>query len=541
MFKLNSIKSKLLLVMVLSAIGLLSVIATALFTENRTLRQDRMDKTRHLVEAATSVVAYFHEKQTRGEMSEADAQKAAIAALSVMRYDKSEYFWINDMHPTVIMHPIKPELNGKDVSEVKDPEGKFLFVEFVKTVKANGSGFVDYLWPKPGFSNPVPKISYVQGFEPWGWVIGSGIYIDDVNRIFRETALNLVMLSLLITAAIGVILYFLIRGITLHIVRIKSAIQDIDQTRDLSRRIQVDGNDELSDIGHSFNSLVGNFQQLIQRVIDNSRQVKDLSVRISESSERVVSSSHQQSESSSSMAAALEETSTSIDQVASSSSMAQEIAVSAGAISDQGERIVSGAAAEMTSIASSVQESASHIKALGEMSDQISSIVNVIKEIADQTNLLALNAAIEAARAGETGRGFAVVADEVRKLAERTAQSTVEITNMIDNIHKGTLKAVNSMDEGSSRVQQGVTLARDAGKSMQEIHVGSGKVIVAVSDIASALREQSKATQLIVQNVERIVAMAEQNSIEANDIALNIKNLDRLAETLEGNVAAFKV
>jgi len=202
---------------------------------------------------------------------------------------------------------------------------------------------------------------------------------------------------------------------------------------------------------------------------------------------------------------------------------------------------VRGAAVEMSKIAESVNQSSQFIQKLGEDSNQISAIVNVIKEIADQTNLLALNAAIEAARAGEQGRGFAVVADEVRKLAERTARSTEEITAMIASIQSGTQQAVASMQVGSTRVTEGVAMANRAGDSMKQISDGSNQVIAAVIDISSALREQSVASNHAAQNVEKIALMTEENSVVANEIAGESKKLEVMASTLESAVSRFKV
>ena len=138
---------------------------------------------RQTVELAHALIAYHHDEAKRGVYSMEEAQVRAKAALKPLRYSGSEYFWINDMQPRMVMHPIKPELDGKDLSQTKDPNGKALFVAFVDTVKANGSGFVEYMWPKPGADQPAQKLSYVKGFEPWGWVVGSGVYIDNVNAL----------------------------------------------------------------------------------------------------------------------------------------------------------------------------------------------------------------------------------------------------------------------------------------------------------------------------------------------------------------------
>ncbi|MCK9283999.1 MAG: methyl-accepting chemotaxis protein [Rhodocyclaceae bacterium] len=537
----RTIRGKLLCVLLLSIIGFLVVTAIALVTERSTLMLDRETKTRHLVEAATTLVAHYHDLQNKGQLTEADAKTAAIEALRAMRYEKSEYFWVNDMTPTMVMHPFKPELEGKSLADFKDPSGLAVFVEFAETVKRDGAGFVHYLWPKPGFDQPVPKVSYVSGFQPWGWVIGSGIYLDDVNSIFRERAIELIATVLAGSLLITTMLMLLIRSISRPIDEIRKVMRSIGETQDLSRRVDTRNRDEIAEIGRAFNDMVGSFQDLIRRVMDSAHEVMELSSRVAASAHHVALSSDEQNQASGSMAAAIEETKASIEQVASNSSDAHQIAERAGSLAQQGEEIVANAAGEMSRIAVAVTSSAQRIETLGEMSNQIVSIVNVIREIADQTNLLALNAAIEAARAGEQGRGFAVVADEVRKLAERTAQSTLEIGRTIEGIRSGTLEAVNSMHEGSARVQGGVTLTEKAGKSMAEIRVGAGQVIAAVSDIALAMQEQSAATNLVVENVDRIVTMAERNNADTNEIAQNAEQLEKLAGSLTRMVDQFKV
>lgn len=538
---LSSIRGKLFAVLFVALAGIVTVSVISLTAERNSLIEDRKLKTRHLVESASGVLQHFYGRQQKGELSEADAKAAALGVLKSLRYEKTEYFWVNDMHPRVVMHPIKPELDGKDVSDFKDPTGKPLFVEFVATVNKSGAGFVEYLWPKPGSEAPQAKVSYVSGFAPWGWIVGSGIYLDDVDRIFREHALLTAGVDLVIIVLIGAFLLVLIGRVSRPINAIQRAVQEIQQTHDLSRRIDISGNDEISSVARCFNDLLGSFQELIGHVSVSSGALLTLTSRLSQSADHVAQGSMQQSEASSAMAAAMEETRTNIQHVAQNSDEAHRIAEDAGRISSHGEAVVDRAAGEMARIADSVNASAHHIEALGQMSAQISSIANVIKEIADQTNLLALNAAIEAARAGEAGRGFAVVADEVRKLAERTTQSTQEITLMIGSIQSGTVNAVSSMQEGSARVADGVTLAREAGQSMASIRDGASRVISAVSDISAALAEQSQATHTVASNVERILDMAERNSVETREIAGAAEHLEQLARELQTTVDRFRV
>ncbi len=560
-----SIKVRLLLIMVAALTGMVLIAVFALQSEKSTLLEDRKIKTRHLVESAHSILGHYYDLQQKGALSEDAAKEAAMKAIKALRYEQKEYFWLNDFTtpiPKVLMHPTVPALDGKvadaekfncatsmqsglDGPIEKTDGKKNLFAAFTEVANKAGQGYVTYNWPKPKAGGGTTtelytKLSFVKKFDGWNWLIGSGIYLDDVDRIFWNHATWLIGIIMTITALIGGVMMMVIRRITRSLNDLGSAMDQIQTSNDLSRRVTVTANDEIGQIGHSFNQMIQSFQAIIQQVITNSRGVMQAAGKLSESSHHVAISSQNQSDATASMAAAVEEVTTSMHHVAESSQETNNIARKSGELSAQGNEVVRGAAAEMGKIADSVKLSSQFIQELGEHSAQISTIVKVIKEIADQTNLLALNAAIEAARAGEQGRGFAVVADEVRKLAERTARSTEEITAMIGSIQSGTHHAVASMQEGSARVTEGVAMANRAGDSMTQISDGANQVISAVSDISSALREQSIASNQVAQNVEKIARMTEENSLAANEIAGEAQQLEHLASALESAVSRFK-
>jgi methyl-accepting chemotaxis protein len=182
-----SLRGKLFGMTVATIAALVFLIAVVLINGRSQMMEDRQDKVRNLVEVAVATVAHFEQQERAGTLPREQAQKAAKDALRAMRYQGNEYFWINDLSDVMVMHPIKPEMEGTKLDQIRDKNGKLLFVEFNRVVKAQGAGFVDYLWPKPGAADNVPKISYVAGFQPWGWVIGSGIYIDDVDASSAAT------------------------------------------------------------------------------------------------------------------------------------------------------------------------------------------------------------------------------------------------------------------------------------------------------------------------------------------------------------------
>ncbi len=529
--------------MTIATIGALIVLFAVLLINGKSqMLGDREDKVRNLVEVAHATVAYYEKEAREGRMAVDDAKKAAIGTLRAMRYDKVEYFWINDLNDLMVMHPIKPELDGKVLNQLKDKNGKLLFVEFNNMVKKNGAGFVDYLWPKPGSEDGVPKISYVKGFEPWGWVIGSGIYIDDVDAKFRTDAIKLLLWGIAIGGFIAVSLLLVSRNIIKTLggdPSIASAVAKRIASGDLTTPVDVDANDQDSLLAN-IRTMQDTLRSMISTIIGNAVEVSGAANQLLGASEEVADRARQQSDAASSMAASVEQMAVSIDQVTENAAEAHGISEEARTISEEGATVIHNAATEMRLISEAVQSSSNIVEELGNQSNQITSIVNTIKEIADQTNLLALNAAIEAARAGEQGRGFAVVADEVRKLAERTSLSTTEIGSMVAKIQNGTKSAVDSMQAGVEQVASGVELANQAGQSINRIRDGALRVTSVVNDISGAIREQGVAGNDIARKLETIAQMSEESAIAVRQTADAARRLHTLSDSLHQTVAQFK-
>ncbi len=309
---------------------------------------------------------------------------------------------------------------------------------------------------------------------------------------------------------------------------------------DLTAEFEAEGADELHGAAKDFNAMGSAFRKLLGGVQSDVRKLSQAADQLASSSQQISVSTSAQSDSASSMAAAVEQMTVGVDHISRNAEDAQRYSRESDAVAAQGVEIVQAVVREIEGIAQTVNQSAVAVEALGQQSQQISAIVDTIKEIADQTNLLALNAAIEAARAGESGRGFAVVADEVRKLAERTAKSTQEISGMIDAIQSDTTIAVTSMKQGVERVATGVEQAQLAGQTISQVQQQSRQVVDAVSEITVALREQSAASTEIAQNVERIAQMAEENNAAAAGNADTAGTLRNLAQTLSAAIARFR-
>lgn len=342
-------------------------------------------------------------------------------------------------------------------------------------------------------------------------------------------------------AVLALAVPLMLRRIVHPLVALAQTAKAISRNGDLTLRAEETANNEIGQTITSFNALLDSLQGIVREVRTGSALIMDRSHSMAAASDQTTAASVRQSDASSNIAAAVHELSVSIDQMSDRSSSASAASLQSGEFSRQGVEVVESTAQEMRQIADAVRASSRAIQELGQNAEQISRIVNVIKEIADQTNLLALNAAIEAARAGEQGRGFAVVADEVRQLAERTAKSTQEIAAMIDSMQASTQNAVKTMDDGVHRVEMGVDLAGKAGQTIGQVAANAGSAAEAVADITHALREHNAAGQEISQRVKEVAQLAVQSHAAALESGRHASEMATLAHGLETTVGRFRV
>ena len=241
------------------------------------LLEERSLQTRHSVEAVHGVLDHFHKREAAGEMSREEAQEAAKAAVRGLRYGDGEYFFITDMHPNTVMHPIKPELDGKDMTQTADPAGKRLFVEFVTVVRQAGGGYVDYLWPKPGASEPQPKVSYVKGFAPWGWLVGTGVYVSDLDELFWTHASHTLLLGGIATVLLLFLSWRIGHGVLRQLGGEPAELQNIAAKiaeRDLTSQVPVKPGDTRS-VTYAIEQMQARLAEVIRRVRDNAHDVTD--------------------------------------------------------------------------------------------------------------------------------------------------------------------------------------------------------------------------------------------------------------------------
>jgi len=428
------------------------------------------------------------------------AQKDIAFVVGALRYgpENKDYFWINDLEPRMVMHPYKPELNGKDLSENKDPNGKHLFVEFVRVCKENGEGFVDYMWPKPGMDEPQPKLSFVKLFPEWGWVVGTGIYIDDVDALVQAEKNALEKEGAQAEAEVQ-----------------KLIASTTQETQDSIRNVILLV--AASTLGVLVLVLIGAFlftRHSITRPVNRMTEgLTDSADQVASASGQISAASQSLAEGASEQAASIEETSSSLEEMASMTRQNADHSTQADQIMRETRETVEAANRSMSEVIASME-------AITRSSDETSKIVKTIDEIAFQTNLLALNAAVEAARAGEAGAGFAVVADEVRNLAMRAAEAAKNTAELIDDT--------------TAKVQEGSGLVSRTNKAFEQVSEGSDKVANLVSEISAASGEQAEGIEQVNKAVSEMDKVVQENASRAEESAAAAEEMNAQSEQLKG-------
>jgi methyl-accepting chemotaxis protein len=550
----SRISFKLALIIGISLIGMIVMAPIALSTMRSQMLSDREAKIREMIDVGYGILASYQRQESEGKLSREQAQAAAIAEIKGLRYDKVEYFWINDMAPKMVMHPIKPELDGKDLSNMQDPAGNRLFIGFVNVVKSEGAGFYGYLWPKPGFDKPVPKISYVKGFAPWGWIIGTGIYLDDVDAVFWQTAWTFGLVCTVVFALVLGSSMVIGRSVTRPLGTITGLTERLasgdsafdvpyterkDELGALAKALRVFKDNvaaiarmhrEQADIKQQADAekrktmidLAGKFEASVQAMVgdlfDDASEMQQAAKGLSQSAGHANQRASQ-------MADACQQASTNVQAVAAA---AEELSRSISEISQR----VTQAAQVADRAASDSQRTNEVVAGLAAAADKIGEVIGLINEIASQTNLLALNATIEAARAGEAGKGFAVVASEVKSLASQTAKATDEISSQIAAIQAETQQVVNNIQSIRATIMEVNEISSSIAAAVEEQGAATQAIAASVHDAASG-------TTQVSQNINGVTQATSETGGAADRVLGSSGRLAGKVQQLQDHVREF--
>ncbi len=590
---MHKIRFKMVLAMSLVTLLSLSILgAYAIYNIQQTSQKELQDYRASLyeqfdrsiklqVESTVSLIQDLYNQQQKGLLPEAEAKKRAADLVRNLRFDNGNYFWI-DYSNGVNVVLLGRDQEGKTRIDAKDAKDKLFIRELLTNGAKEGGGFTDYWFAKPNEKEPLPKRGYTLLFKPYDWVVGTGNWTDDIEKVMdKKRAAAQTDLRKNIGVMVGLSLFALLLAIILAAVAGKQFAKPIHAATktlgimangDFSKNIEpafLARKDEFGEMAAAFDKLTRQMRGLMRTIASSAEQV-------AASSEQLTASAHQSAEASNNVAgsimqvahgaekqvaavndtaAIVEELSATVGGVAATTKQMADLANQTATVTDKGQHEVNQAVTQMDAVGSGARQAQNAAIELKTSSQQIGEIVNLISNIAGQTNLLALNAAIEAARAGEQGRGFAVVAEEVRKLAEQSEQAAQQIKNLIDLNHQSIGNVVGAIDTAISDIDKGIGLVNAAGNNFKEIDTMVRDVLTQVRTIATAISEVATGNKRIAEAVgiveglsrdasaesENVSAATEEQSASMQEIASSSQALAKLAQDLQIAVSKFRI
>ncbi|EKO3735503.1 methyl-accepting chemotaxis protein [Vibrio metschnikovii] len=465
-----------------------------------------------------TAVQSLYESDRNGEN-----QAAAKTLLKAMRFESDGYFFAYDSQGVNTLHAINPSLEGKNLYGLQDENGVPVIAGLIRAAKS-GDGFLYFSWHKPTINAQAPKLGYAEYLPKWDWVLGTGIYIDDIDaqvaqfQVLRQdqakeqmwSTIGLSLVGLLITSI--VVSALVAKGVA-PLQHVVASLQDVAAGEgDLTARLKVESQDEIGEVAKAFNAFMDKLHPMIKQLRESAQEVQlaagELDTQTTQSNQKMNSHCLETDK----VVTAVTEMSATAREVANNTNATSQAIESANGQIRDAQHEVNSAIEGIGELVREVNLTSDAIQDLSQRTDKITQVLNVIGEIAEQTNLLALNAAIEAARAGEQGRGFAVVADEVRSLASRTQNSTQEISEMLQSLHQGVSKAVESMNTSQKRGEKTAEESMHIKQSLAGISQAVGLIQDMGIQTASAAEQQSAVAEDINQNLVAIQQIVNQLS-----------------------------
>ena len=561
-FHNSSISKRLGLIVLISLMGLIGFAALTSEQQYAQLQERYSASARSAVEGASTVIAFYAAQEKAGTLNREEAQARALAAVKAMRF-AGEYVWVNDTGHRMVMHPIKAELDGKDMSDFKDPAGTLMFRDMVRVATGpEKSGFVPYKWPKPGFEQPVDKISFVALVPEWNWVVGSGVYLDDVDRKHRE----LLLIQVIAVIVLGGLSAACSSAVARTLARPLSALTGI--MRDLAEgklNVEVPEARATNEIGAMARAIaIFRDNALRARSLEEEKQreeeakerrraalevlTRDFKLAVAGKLKTVAAAATELEATSGGLQQQAEMTGRQSDNVADSAQVARDNAQTVAAATEE----LSASSAEIgrqvgitaTITAEAVDKAHNARRIVDELSTVVANVqgvVGLISEIASQTNLLALNATIEAARAGEAGKGFAVVASEVKNLSGQTARATEDISAQARAVKEAADDAagmigaiadiIDSIGQNSSTIasavnQQGAATA-EISRNVHEAARRTGEVSESIGSVREGAQFTMSASAQLHAAAGELSEQAEQLRQEVEDF---LSAMDRAGE-----------
>jgi methyl-accepting chemotaxis protein len=549
-----TISRRLALLVGLAVAATIAVAAMQLVMMRTSMLEARKSVIKSEVQSAATIVREFVAAADKGRMSLADAQERAKAVLRDIRWGNNEYFFMYDETGTNIMAGPLPQLVGKNMIDAKDPKG-FPFVRaFLKSGAQADGGFDSYLFPRPGSSEPVRKVSYALEVRPWNWIIATGVYVDDVDTQFFDAALRVIGWLAALVAVLCVVAYLLARGLVKPLNAMTAAMSDLASG---NLAVAVPGAGRRDELGHIAKAVeVFKSNAIAQRKLESDQkeaqarsaaQRRSDMVGLATEFERAVGGII---DTVSSASTELEATAATLTQTAD---MTRQMSASVNAASGTASTNVQAVAAATDQMTTSIAEigrqvqNSSRIAAdavaqaertdarvneLSTAANRIGDVVKLITAIAEQTNLLALNATIEAARAGDAGRGFAVVAQEVKALAAQTAQATGEISSQIAGMQAATNDSVAAIKEISGTIQQISEIATAITAAVDEQRAATG-------DISRNIRDAASGTSEVAARITKVTEGANETGAASSEMLSSARSLARESARLREEVGRF--